>query len=120
MSAKTIQGPGGKQPASAATNLIAGGGAGMMEALVCHPLDTIKVRMQLSRRARAPGAPRRGFLRTGAEIVKRETPLGLYKGLGAVLTGIVPKMAIRFTSYEWYKQALAKKDGTVSGQSTFL
>lgn len=27
----------------------------MMEALVCHPLDTIKVRMQLSRRAKAPG-----------------------------------------------------------------
>ncbi len=27
----------------------------MMEALACHPLDTIKVRMQLSRRARAPG-----------------------------------------------------------------
>lgn len=34
---------------------LAGGGAGMMEALVCHPLDTVKVRMQLSRRARAPG-----------------------------------------------------------------
>lgn len=53
----------------------AGGGAGMMEALACHPLgmllvdmqsspsmhayyflaDTIKVRMQLSRRARVPG-----------------------------------------------------------------
>ncbi|KAF2201707.1 mitochondrial uncoupling protein 2 [Delitschia confertaspora ATCC 74209] len=120
MSAKSTQGPGGKQPASAATNLIAGGGAGMMEALVCHPLDTIKVRMQLSRRARAPGAPRRGFIRTGAEIVKRETPLGLYKGLGAVLTGIVPKMAIRFTSYEWYKQLLADQDGKVSSKSTFL
>ena len=56
MSAKNVQGPGGKKPASAATNLIgrqlpcmlkalitdmryaAGGGAGMMEALVCHPL----------------------------------------------------------------------------------
>jgi solute carrier family 25 (mitochondrial citrate transporter), member 1 len=37
-----------------------------------------------------------------------------------VLTGIVPKMAIRFTSYEWYRQLLANKDGTVSGQSTFL
>ncbi|UKZ63750.1 uncharacterized protein TrAtP1_004974 [Trichoderma atroviride] len=36
---------------------LAGGGAGMMEALACHPLDTIKVRMQLSRRARMPGAP---------------------------------------------------------------
>lgn len=91
-----------------------------MEALVCHPLDTIKVRMQLSRRARAPGAKRRGFLTTGIEIAKRETPLGLYKGLGAVLTGIVPKMAIRFTSYEWYKQLLATEEGMVSGKSTFL
>ncbi|OLN87425.1 Succinate/fumarate mitochondrial transporter [Colletotrichum chlorophyti] len=111
----------GKTPPSAATNLIAGGGAGMMEALVCHPLDTIKVRMQLSRRARQPGAPKRGFIRTGVEIVKKETPLGLYKGLGAVLTGIVPKMAIRFTSFEGYKQLLSdKKTGVVSGQATFL
>ena len=66
-------------------------------------------------------AKRRGFLTTGKEIVKRETPLGLYKGLGAVLTGIVPKMAIRFTSYEWYKQLLAdKQTGSVSGRATFF
>lgn len=118
----------------------------MMEALACHPLgqsqtslilnpftirplslthrsttDTIKVRMQLSRRARIPGAPRRGFIQTGLEVVKKETPLALYKGLGAVLTGIVPKMAIRFTSFEWYKQLLADRGtGAVSGQATFL
>ncbi|KXX76085.1 Succinate/fumarate mitochondrial transporter [Madurella mycetomatis] len=111
----------GKKPPSAATNLIAGGGAGMMEALVCHPLDTIKVRMQLSRRGRQPGMPKRGFLRTGVEIVRKETPLGLYKGLGAVLTGIIPKMAIRFTSFEWYKQLLASRQtGVISGQSLFL
>jgi solute carrier family 25 citrate transporter 1 len=120
MAPNSTQGPGGKKPASAATNLIAGGGAGMMEALVCHPLDTIKVRMQLSRRATRPGAKKIGFIGTGMNIVKRETPLGLYKGLGAVLTGIVPKMAIRFTSYEWYKQLLADKDGKVSGKATFL
>lgn len=119
MSAKSTAGPSGKKPASAATNLIAGGGAGMMEALACHPLDTIKVRMQLSRRARAPGAKRKGFLTTGLEIAKKESPLGLYKGLGAVMTGIVPKMAIRFTSYEWYKQLLSK-DGAVSGSSNFM
>ncbi|KAF7563953.1 hypothetical protein G7046_g133 [Stylonectria norvegica] len=114
-------GEGKKQPPSVATNLIAGGGAGMMEALACHPLDTIKVRMQLSRRARVPGAPKRGFIKTGMEIVKRETPLGLYKGLGAVLTGIVPKMAIRFTSFEKYKQFLADKEtGVVSGQAIFF
>ncbi|KAI5465378.1 mitochondrial carrier domain-containing protein [Mariannaea sp. PMI_226] len=113
-------GDGKKQPPSAATNLVAGGAAGMMEALVCHPLDTIKVRMQLSKRARQPGAPKRGFIQTGAAIVRKETPLGLYKGLGAVLTGIVPKMAIRFTSFEWYKQLLADQSGKVSGQATFV
>ncbi|KAI0166626.1 mitochondrial carrier [Xylariaceae sp. FL1272] len=119
--ATKVGGKDGKAPPSAATNLLAGGGAGMMEALVCHPLDTIKVRMQLSRRARQPGAPKRGFIRTGTEIVKRETPLGLYKGLGAVLTGIVPKMAIRFTSFEAYKQMLAdKQTGTVTASGTFL
>ena len=118
----------------------------MMEALACHPLgkrridttttttprvgkwalsshrvtDTIKVRMQLSRRARQPGAPKRGFMRTGTEIVRKETPLALYKGLGAVMTGIVPKMAIRFTSFEAYKQFFADKStGVVSGQATF-
>lgn len=120
MSAKNVKSPGGKKPASVATNLIAGGGAGMMEALACHPLDTIKVRMQLSRRARAPGAKRRGFLTTGKEIIKKETPLALYKGLGAVLTGIIPKMAIRFSSYEMYKQALADNSGNVTGKATFL
>lgn len=92
----------------------------MMEALACHPLDTIKVRMQLSRRNRDRGVKRRGFIKTGVEIAKKETPLGLYKGLGAVLTGIVPKMAVRFTSYEWYKQLLASQDGTVSGGANFM
>ena len=52
--------------------------------------------------------------------MKRETPLALYKGLGAVVTGIVPKMAIRFTSYEWYKQLLTSEDGHVSGEATFF
>lgn len=38
-----------------------------------------------------------------------------------MITGIVPKMAIRFTSYEYYKQILANKStGTVSGQATFF
>ena len=41
--------------------------------------------------------------------MRRETPLALYKGLGAVLTGIVPKMAIRFASFEAYKGWLADK-----------
>ncbi|RKF44592.1 Succinate/fumarate mitochondrial transporter [Golovinomyces cichoracearum] len=110
-----------KKPTSIATNFIAGGAAGMTEALVCHPLDTIKVRMQLSRRSYAPGTKKHGFIATGTAIVKRETVLGLYKGLGAVMTGIVPKMAIRFTSFEAYKRWLSDKNATTaSNQAVFM
>ncbi|KAI6245579.1 Succinate/fumarate mitochondrial transporter [Erysiphe necator] len=110
-----------KRPTSAATNFIAGGTAGMMEALVCHPLDTIKVRMQLSRRSQAPGTQNRGFIATASSIVKQETTLGLYKGLGAVMTGIMPKMAIRFTSFEAYKRWLDNKyTGNISNHSIFI
>jgi hypothetical protein len=41
-----------------------------------------------------------GPIATAQQIIARETPLGLYKGLGAVVSGIVPKMAIRFASFE--------------------
>lgn len=63
----------------------------------------------------------RGFIATGALIVKRETPLALYKGLGAVLSGIVPKMGIRFASFEAYKGWLADKEtGKTSVGNIFI
>jgi len=101
---------GDKKPVGFATHITAGGIAGGCEALVCQPLDTIKVRMQLSKSGLAPGTKARGFIATGAYIVRRETPLALYKGLGAVLSGIVPKMAIRFASFEAYKGWLADQE----------
>lgn len=134
-----------KEKIPLSTHLIAGGIAGLAEALawyvpthpsaafcfartrrrhllMCsHPLDTIKVRMQLSRSRKMRGVSPvtlkldsdlcmegwtndqlkpLGFFATGKQIAARETPLGLYKGLGAVVSGIVPKMAIRFASFE--------------------
>ncbi|KNZ43722.1 hypothetical protein VP01_993g7 [Puccinia sorghi] len=77
-------------------HLIAGGTAGFAEvslyqiqACVCHPLDTIKVRMQLSRSKQGRG---RGFLKTGIMITQKESVLGLYKGLGAVVSVIQLKL----------------------------
>jgi len=98
-----------------ATHLIAGGAAGLMEACVCHPLDTIKVRMQLKRSKQAGN-----FFSVGARIVSKEGTLALYKGLGAVVSGIVPKMAIRFSSFEYYKSILADAEGNVPVGKVFL
>lgn len=56
----------------------------------------------------------------GAKIVKNESFWALYKGLGAVVSGIVPKMAIRFSSFELYKSWMADESGHVSTGSVFL
>lgn len=56
----------------------------------------------------------------GAKIVRNESFWALYKGLGAVVSGIVPKMAIRFSSFELYKSWMADEDGVVSTSSVFL
>ena len=180
-------------------HLIAGGCAGLVESSVCHPLDTIKTRMQLRRQAvdttqvvrhslvepamrlkhslqepalrlkhslqepfarggtpaatlnaasatlHEPGALLRpasssaapsatitvqptathkavtaslGPFGTAKRIVQREGFLALYKGLTAVYTGIIPKMAIRFVSFEWYRDMLQSQFG-VSSSVTF-
>ncbi|KAI9016494.1 mitochondrial carrier domain-containing protein [Phycomyces nitens] len=103
------------------THLVAGGAAGFMEACTCHPLDTIKVRMQLAKNVQRSAAGKRlGFLGVGVKIVKTESFWALYKGLGAVVSGIVPKMAIRFSSFELYKEWMADENGHVSTGSVFL
>lgn len=104
-----------------AIDLAAGGAAGLFEALCCHPLDTIKVRMQLHKKANHPGevkAP--GLVRTGVNIATNEGFLAMYKGLGAVVLGIIPKMAIRFSSFEFYKSCLADQAGNVGGGAIFF
>ncbi|RKO99874.1 hypothetical protein CXG81DRAFT_13898 [Caulochytrium protostelioides] len=115
-------------------HLLAGGVAGCMEAFTCHPLDTIKVRLQIrgerhGRMAKLhaqtgqppPPVNSAGFVRTGITIVQKEGFLSLYKGLGAVVAGIVPKQAIRFTSFEAYKRWLADpKTGKTSTGMIFL
>ncbi|GME93375.1 hypothetical protein B5S28_g4855 [[Candida] boidinii] len=106
---------------NAAVDLLAGGTAGLFEALCCHPLDTIKVRMQLYRRTTGVGSKPPGFIATGSSIIQKESFLALYKGLGAVVIGIVPKMAIRFSSYEFYKASLTDKEtGKISTGNTFI
>lgn len=111
-------------------HLIAGGIAGFVESSCCHPLDTIKTRMQLRRQASISAAASHaalghkssvtpmgnsgvtvtaslGPIGTAQRIIKREGYFSLYKGLSAVYTGIIPKMAIRFLSYEIYSEKLS-------------
>jgi len=145
-----------KKKKNPALQLIAGGSAGFVESSICHPLDTIKTRMQLRRqqstlqavRARSslmePGMTRSlssitepklaalnasiespaaqavskvrsqtvtatlGPIGTARRIIQREGFFSLYKGLTAVYCGIIPKMAVRFVTFEQYREALQR------------
>jgi len=47
-----------------------------------------------------------GPIQTAQKIIRKEGIRSLYKGLSAVYVGIIPKMAIRFVSFEHYKDTI--------------
>jgi solute carrier family 25 citrate transporter 1 len=59
------------------------------------------------RRVTFPTIIGHGPIGTARQIVQQDGFLSLYRGLTAVYTGIVPKMAIRFLTFELYKDWLS-------------
>jgi len=49
-----------------------------------------------------------GPIQTARKIIRKEGFQSLYKGLSAVYVGIIPKMAIRFVSFEHYKDVIRR------------
>eukprot|EP00611_Tribonema_gayanum_P000221 TRINITY_DN10160_c0_g1_i1.p1 TRINITY_DN10160_c0_g1~~TRINITY_DN10160_c0_g1_i1.p1 ORF type:complete len:136 (+),score=18.34 TRINITY_DN10160_c0_g1_i1:1149-1556(+) len=52
-------------------------------------------------------------------IIKNEGFFSLYKGLTAVMAGIVPKMAVRFSSFDLFKTWLGCLDGKDKSECYF-
>eukprot|EP00752_Nemacystus_decipiens_P015767 g14077.t1 len=94
-----------QQRKNPAVHLVAGGIAGAVESSICYPLDTIKTRTQLTSLGPTVIARR---------IVEVEGFLALYRGLSAVMAGIVPKMSVRFSAFDTYKGWLGA-DGQKKG-----
>jgi hypothetical protein len=78
--------------------------SGVVSRIPCHPLDTLKARVQAS--ASSPlGA--RGVLPVLRELLRAEGVRGLYRGFAVAALGGVPASCLYFTSYELSKRALA-------------
>lgn len=102
-------------------HLMAGGIAGIVESSCCHPLDTIKTQVQLSSGPAVRVLDRTasgGVMGVAMEIVQNGGFFELYRGLSAVMAGIVPKMAVRFSSFEAYKGWLGGESGSDRGECT--
>lgn len=76
------------------SSFVCGAFAGFIETSVCHPLDTIKTRFQNR------SDTLRSILKLG--------PLRLYRGLTTVYAGVIPKNAIRFSTYDMMMEYTSK------------
>ncbi|KAI0299030.1 mitochondrial tricarboxylate transporter [Multifurca ochricompacta] len=99
---------------SAPRSLLAGLGAGVMEAIFAvTPSETIKTK--LIDDAKRPQPRFRGLLHGTASIVREEGLRGIYRGLFPVMMRQGANSAIRFTTYTTLKQFVQSR--TRSGQT---
>lgn len=98
-----------------AVAVFAGGAAGAAGALATCPLEVLKTRLQSSHRL-VEGAARGAVgSRTWAAlsaIARKEGILGLWKGVGPTLVGVVPSRAVYFSVYSATKRQLAAATGS--------
>ncbi|KAH8115051.1 mitochondrial tricarboxylate transporter [Phellopilus nigrolimitatus] len=88
---------------SAPRSLLAGLGAGMMEAVFAvTPSETIKTK--LIDDAKRPNPQYRGLMHGTASIIKQEGVFGIYRGLFPVMMRQGANSAVRFTTYTTLKQ----------------
>lgn len=86
-------------------DLVCGSCAGLSYILTAHPLDSIKVRMQLERR---PNISLRSIIK---ETYAHEGFRGFYKGMGSPLITIPAVNSIVFASYELAKRMMGVRVG---------
>ncbi len=82
---------------------------------VTHPIDLVKVRMQLAGSAgEAAGAAAPGLFGTAAAIVRRDGPLGLYSGISGSVLRQTTVIGARLGIYDAVKVRVAGADGELS------
>lgn len=96
---------------------VEGGIASVVAGCTTHPLDLIKVRMQLQGEqqsviALSNGRP--GLISVGVRVVQTEGPLGLFSGVSATMLRQVLYSTTRMGLYEVFKQKWRDSRGNLS------
>ena len=80
-------------------NLLASGSAGLLARCICHPIDTVKAKLQSVDSFR-------GIYDVVKKTARTEGLIGFYQGIGAVIVGGVPGVCVYMTTYEESKAQL--------------
>ncbi|KAI1303395.1 Mitochondrial dicarboxylate transporter [Mortierella claussenii] len=92
-----------------------GGAASCAAALVSHPFDLTKVRLQTTQ-----GASQHGMIGTMMNVARHEGIFALYTGLSASLLRQGTYSTVRFGTYDLLKEKFAPKDGSKIPVTTML
>ena len=92
MSGKSTQ----TQSVSTAKNLLAGGIAGGVEAVIMYPTEYVKTQLQLQAKGLTPGQALKytGVVDCALKIARERGPLALYKGVSTLVVGSIPKAGV--------------------------
>ena len=83
-------------------NVLAGGGAGLMETAATYPLDLAKTRQQLVMVRSSATVPQ-----VLSEVFRQAGLRGMYSGVSAPLMSEVPRRALKFTMNGVLKERLS-------------
>ena len=105
-------------------HFLLGAVAGGIGAAAVYPIDLVKTRIQNQRAPGAGGvaAPQySGALDVLKQVISKEGPIGLYRGLLPQLVGVAPEKAIKLTVNDMLREAFTNKDKVgADGQDIYL
>lgn len=83
-----------------------GGSAGFVEVCIMHPLDLVKTRLQIQSKSMNKNDSRyyRGIIDCFGKMYKHEGLLSFWKGILPPILAETPKRAVKFFTFEQYKQ----------------
>eukprot|EP01062_Namystynia_karyoxenos_P056090 TRINITY_DN47046_c0_g1_i1.p2 TRINITY_DN47046_c0_g1~~TRINITY_DN47046_c0_g1_i1.p2 ORF type:complete len:336 (+),score=92.88 TRINITY_DN47046_c0_g1_i1:79-1008(+) len=104
-------------PSELAVTMAASAIAGGLGRLPCHPLDTVKARLQAAQCAGGAAPAKLNRIHTVfLDTIRGEGLRGLYRGIGISAVGATPAMCLYLSSYEGFKHLMAP----IGLQSRFL
>lgn len=98
--------------------VLAGGISGAIEICITYPTEYVKTQLQLDERSAKPRYKGIGDVIT--TTIREKGFFGLYRGLPPLLYGSVPKSAVRFGAYEFFRGILVDDKGKLSQKNTLL
>ncbi|RYG56145.1 solute carrier family 25 protein [archaeon] len=94
--------------------------AGMIARIPCHPIDTVKARLQVQTQAAGSStaaAPYRNFVHALGRVYHEEGVRGLYRGFPITFMGSAPGTLLYFTSYDIANRTLPRVFPWANGSS---